>query len=869
LVGYLDRVASPKGAPLALDVLITDCAGKVSSGLLSYTEAVEFIDRCVAIAGRDWPIAPPVAGRGTGNNQVRDVIQALIAEACATARGDTSLVVRVMLAGTTAQCFAVVNELGLAEMALARGNDLLRQIPPDDSARTTTELGLRSIEAEFYARTGQLANAERAERQTAEPGFMSGNTILHRLVREQLASNRVLTAYQAGRYAEALREYPERLTVVESLSRDAAAAEREEDRRWIVSTRELLSGDLANWSAVLFDLAKRLEERERIGRPLGVPHGVQDDVDDRARDEAIAWLQRETPELLTAARLRAQVGALLERALPLAVEIEAWEFAGVQAHRLALLRLGEGRADDADALMARVLEYSGRVGDHVRTRDAHIYFGDRALSRQDGPGALNLFQRAAREQMRLLVGLGRHAREDVWTEFLAGKVLEVVRAGGDPLAAVMVAESLKAVRLTVALSRGLTGVPSGDAVSQQLGELRARGEKLRLRALFAPAERERVAAELAAVESALEEEGHAIHVRDPRYSRWCDAIGLDLSDGAALVRRLRRFGPRTTFLGTIFTPDVVWVYAVWDGQTVVERRPYPSSSGAPRSHTDPAFLASVAETLLPPIADRLRRLEPSDRLIVAPSRGMYTVPVAALPFDGRPLCRLVTPTYIQGAGVLEALPLRPADRPRSMLCAAAPLRPDLPPLPGALLESELITELFRGNKGSVTQLTGPDATVANVRAAGAHDVFHFACHAGDGVLPRDVPSLLLTPDPSGNDSGELSHSRVLSELAVPDGCLINLAACATAHQQERTAQVGDGLVPAFLLAGAGGVLCSGWPIKDGATSLFQSHFYQRLIYGRTAAEALVETQRDCLDGILGPEMADPINWAGYLLFGDG
>ena len=76
-----------------------------------------------------------------------------------------------------------------------------------------------------------------------------------------------------------------------------------------------------------------------------------------------------------------------------------------------------------------------------------------------------------------------------------------------------------------------------------------------------------------------------------------------------------------------------------------------------------------------------------------------------------------------------------------------------------------------------------------------------------------------------------------------------------------------GLVPAFLVAGAGAVLASVRPIEDGEATTFQRGFYERFICTGSPSRSLVECQRACLRGELGTEMVSPRAWAFYVVYG--
>src|SRR5262249_6958358 len=127
--------------------------------------------------------------------------------------------------------------------------------------------------------------------------------------------------------------------------------------------------------------------------------------------------------------------------------------------------------------------------------------------------------------------------------------------------------------------------------------------------------------------------------------------------------------------------------------------------------------------------------------------------------------------------------------------------------------------------------------------------------------------LRLAPDLARKDSGELTEMRILTEVKVKPGALVNLAGCSTAAQRETGAAMTGGLVPVLMLAGASGVVATLWPINDELARIFQEQLYQYMLDGSRPDEALALTQRDCIDGQLGDSMLGPEAWAAFQFYG--
>jgi CHAT domain-containing protein len=223
---------------------------------------------------------------------------------------------------------------------------------------------------------------------------------------------------------------------------------------------------------------------------------------------------------------------------------------------------------------------------------------------------------------------------------------------------------------------------------------------------------------------------------------------------------------------------------------------------------------------------------------------------------------------VQGVGVLEALAERRRRSPSPyarVLAVGDPWRPDWPELPSARREVAAIHAMF---PDSEPPLVGEGATIKALAAlVGRADVLHLACHAERVGTPEGTARLLLAPAPHVPDSGVLSEDRIAAELALPGGCLVNLAGCATAVQAVRDDPILGGLVPAFLVAGAGAVVCAVQPIDDDEASAFQQAFYAQLRRGDGPVESLVACQRACVRGELGAEMREVDAWAPYVLYG--
>lgn len=183
--------------------------------------------------------------------------------------------------------------------------------------------------------------------------------------------------------------------------------------------------------------------------------------------------------------------------------------------------------------------------------------------------------------------------------------------------------------------------------------------------------------------------------------------------------------------------------------------------------------------------------------------------------------------------------------------------------------------------GDAQVVTGAAFTDSDI--LGRHDlaryrIVHFATH-GLVVAPRAEcsaqPALLTSFGASGSD-GLLTFSEIYGLRF--DADLIVLSACDTAGSADVAAtraagiETGggnalDGLVRAFIGAGARAVLASHWPAPDDFHAT--EHLVEGLFTaprGMPAAEALRQSERRLMDVAA---TSHPYYWAGFALIGDG
>ncbi len=263
-------------------------------------------------------------------------------------------------------------------------------------------------------------------------------------------------------------------------------------------------------------------------------------------------------------------------------------------------------------------------------------------------------------------------------------------------------------------------------------------------------------------------------------------------------------------------------------------------------------LAAVSQVLLPP------GLIPADsnaldivaegRIASVPFAGLNS-PVAA----GRRLVETHALTVITSmyatADPLNSTQARPfqlvALASGSGTLRSAPVADPMPKLQAATAEIQAIADLFeaRDRDAKVKLFAGDDGDANTLRtlwSSGA-DVVHFATHAL-ADLRQPLASLLVLPAKDAAGAPAYLTAGQVQEWRGDVG-LVFLSACESAIGPPRFAGGMPGLQSAFLRAGARGVIATLWPIEDVLAREFTADFYQRFTRGKSAVQALGETQR--------------------------
>jgi CHAT domain-containing protein len=183
-------------------------------------------------------------------------------------------------------------------------------------------------------------------------------------------------------------------------------------------------------------------------------------------------------------------------------------------------------------------------------------------------------------------------------------------------------------------------------------------------------------------------------------------------------------------------------------------------------------------------------------------------------------------------------------------------------LVGSAAEVDLSAQSWNSGSSTTVLLKGADAQreIFLAMLDRAPSVVHLATHVLSDFGERGDAFIVFGLG-AGSEAEFLNTSEVAA-LHVP-GSLIVMTGCETGKGETRAGTGLLGLTRAWLLAGAGAVLSTGWPVKDSNGEIFAS-FY-RSLRDASAAEALRRSQVEMIGS--GTWRAAPAYWASYQVTG--
>jgi len=148
----------------------------------------------------------------------------------------------------------------------------------------------------------------------------------------------------------------------------------------------------------------------------------------------------------------------------------------------------------------------------------------------------------------------------------------------------------------------------------------------------------------------------------------------------------------------------------------------------------------------------------------------------------------------------------------------------------------------------------------------AYKFLHISCHGYLDVLNPGLSGLILSP--TGGDSGILRLMDLMNLKL--DAEVVTLSGCKTAGGKPTAGEGFQGLVRAFLYAGAENVVAGAWPVPDAETAELLPEVYRRVVKREVSpVEALRQAKLRYLDQISTKEKAHPFYWGAWMLWGTG
>ena len=289
----------------------------------------------------------------------------------------------------------------------------------------------------------------------------------------------------------------------------------------------------------------------------------------------------------------------------------------------------------------------------------------------------------------------------------------------------------------------------------------------------------------------------------------------------------------------------------------------------PRSHSS-NFETKSLQTFYNVVIDPIRDLLHSNEVVIVPQGPLCLAPYAAfMDLKSKYLCETFRIRLLPSLSSLRLIQNCPADwhSKTGALLVGDPWVQEvvyegmtLGQLQWAEKEVQMIGEILQ-----TEPLVGKQATKDEVlRRISSVALVHIAAHGkmetGEIALaPNTTRSSSVNP---GREDYLLTMKDVLK--AQIRARLVVLSCCHSARGEIKAEGV-VGIARAFLGAGARSVLVSLWAIDDEATMEFMKVFYQHLVHGRSASEALNKAMKSMRES---DRFSAVKYWAPFVLIGD-
>lgn len=266
------------------------------------------------------------------------------------------------------------------------------------------------------------------------------------------------------------------------------------------------------------------------------------------------------------------------------------------------------------------------------------------------------------------------------------------------------------------------------------------------------------------------------------------------------------------------------------------------------------LLIDMGKLLIEPVDGML---DPTRTLTIVPDRALHSLPFGALKQPGKtgylferfPIIVSPSLTYFLGSS------------------AAQPSRNTIVGFGSQLNSSSEFKELtsLADVYPSAATFAGPQVDKASFLAGLRNaSVFHYAGHSATDAADPLRSAILL----DGKRSSPNSVTAIdISQQRMADNAVVILSSCDSSVGNARDGIGVRGLTSAFLIAGAGSVVGSLWPVEASSTADLMIRFHRGFAKDQMpVARALREAQLAFLKAF--PERAHPYYWSGFVVTGN-
>ena len=288
----------------------------------------------------------------------------------------------------------------------------------------------------------------------------------------------------------------------------------------------------------------------------------------------------------------------------------------------------------------------------------------------------------------------------------------------------------------------------------------------------------------------------------------------------------------------------------------------------PRSHSS-NFETKSLQTFYNVVIDPIRDLLQGDEVVVVPQGPLCLAPYAAfMDLKSKYLCETFRIRLLPSLSSLRLIQNCPADwhSKTGALLVGDPWVQEvvyegmtLEQLEWAEKEVQMIGEILQAEPVIGKQATKDEVLKRISSVALVHIAAHGSMETGEIAL---APNSTRSSQIPAREDYLLTMKDVLN--AQIRARLVVLSCCHSARGEVKAEGV-VGIARAFLGAGARSVLVSLWAIDDEATMEFMKVFYQHLVHGRSASEALNKAMKSMRES---DRFSAVKYWAPFVLIGD-